>query len=174
MKIEFLNEYTPLINDRLYEFIEKMDAPQKLKEAMLYSISAGGKRLRPCLMMQFYKVLGYNPKEILDFACAVEMIHTYSLIHDDLPCMDDDDMRRGKPSCHIAFGEDIALLAGDAMLTAAFEIASENTDTANAVKCINLLAKAAGMCGMCAGQCLDLQSENRQISADELKEIHKG
>ena len=174
MKIEFLNEYTPLINDRLYEFIEKMDAPQKLKEAMLYSISAGGKRLRPCLMMQFYKVLGYNPKEILDFACAVEMIHTYSLIHDDLPCMDNDDMRRGKPSCHIAFGEDIALLAGDAMLTAAFEIASENTDTANAVKCINLLAKAAGMCGMCAGQCLDLQSENRQISADELKEIHKG
>lgn len=174
MKIEFLNEYTPLINERLYEFIEKMDAPQKLKEAMLYSISAGGKRLRPCLMMQFYKVLGYNPKEILDFACAVEMIHTYSLIHDDLPCMDDDDMRRGKPSCHIAFGEDIALLAGDAMLTAAFEIASENTDTANAVKCINLLAKAAGMCGMCAGQCLDLQSENRQISADELKEIHKG
>ena len=174
MKIEFLNEYTPLINERLYEFIEKMDAPQKLKEAMLYSISAGGKRLRPCLMMQFYKVLGYNPKEILDFACAVEMIHTYSLIHDDLPCMDDDDMRRGKPSCHIAFGEDIALLAGDAMLTAAFEIASENTDNANAVKCINLLAKAAGMCGMCAGQCLDLQSENRQISADELKEIHKG
>lgn len=174
MKIKFLNEYTPLINDRLYEFIEKMDAPQKLKEAMLYSISAGGKRLRPCLMMQFYKVLGYNPKEILDFACAVEMIHTYSLIHDDLPCMDNDDMRRGKPSCHIAFGEDIALLAGDAMLTAAFEIASENTDTANAVKCINLLAKAAGMCGMCAGQCLDLQSENRQISADELKEIHKG
>ena len=174
MKIEFLNEYTPLINDRLYEFIEKMDAPQKLKEAMLYSISAGGKRLRPCLMMQFYKVLGYNPKEILDFACAVEMIHTYSLIHDDLPCMDNDDMRRGKPSCHIAFGEDIALLAGDAMLTAAFEIASENTDTANAVKCINLLAKAAGMCGMCAGQCLDLQSENRRISADELKEIHKG
>lgn len=174
MKIEFLNEYTPLINNRLYEFIEKMDAPQKLKEAMLYSISAGGKRLRPCLMMQFYKVLGYNPKEILDFACAVEMIHTYSLIHDDLPCMDNDDMRRGKPSCHIAFGEDIALLAGDAMLTAAFEIASENTDTANAVKCINLLAKAAGMCGMCAGQCLDLQSENRQISADELKEIHKG
>lgn len=174
MKIDFLSEYAKLINQRLNDFIENKDAPETLKKAMLYSISAGGKRLRPGLMMQFYKVLGYDPKDILDLACAVEMIHTYSLIHDDLPCMDDDDMRRGKPSCHIAFGEDIALLAGDAMLTAAFEIASEKADNVNLAKCVNLLAKAAGMCGMCAGQCLDLQSENKDISADELKEIHKG
>ena len=89
-----------------------------LLEAMSYSASAGGKRIRPKLLMEFMRVAGGNPEDALNFAVALEMIHTYSLIHDDLPCMDNDDMRRGKPSCHIAFGEDIALLAGDALLNA--------------------------------------------------------
>ena len=160
----------------LKEYMPKEEGYQKtIMEAMNYSLCAGGKRLRPALMMQFAKALGCESESVLDFACAIEMIHTYSLIHDDLPCMDNDDIRRGKPSCHIAFGEDIALLAGDSLLTAAFEIASESKVLPQkAISCIGEIAKTAGMCGMCAGQCLDLESENRQITADELKEIHKG
>ena len=175
MGIEFLKEYGEIVSERIYEFLSSKNAPKQLIDAMLYSVGAGGKRLRPSLMMQFAKALGCEPELVLDFACAVEMIHTYSLIHDDLPCMDNDDVRRGKPSCHIAFGEDIALLAGDSLLTAAFEIASESEVLPQkAVMCIGEIAKASGMCGMCAGQCLDLESENKQITADELKEIHKG
>ena len=175
MKLDFLNECSELINNRINEIFDQQSSPEILKKAMLYSITAGGKRLRPALTMQFYKALGGKYEDILDLACAVEMIHTYSLIHDDLPCMDDDDTRRGKPSCHIAFGEDIALLAGDALLTLAFETASSNKGDANRVlKSVNILSKAAGMCGMCAGQTLDLESEDKQITADNLKEIHKG
>lgn len=175
MGIEFLKEYGEVVSKRIYEFLSAKNAPKQLIDAMIYSVGAGGKRLRPALMMQFAKALGCESESVLDFACAIEMIHTYSLIHDDLPCMDNDDIRRGKPSCHIAFGEDIALLAGDSLLTAAFEIASESKCLPQkTVMCISEIAKTAGMCGMCGGQCLDLESENRQITADELKEIHKG
>ena len=119
---EVLLCYSKMIEQRLDEILQSnSDAPEVLNNAMRYSLLAGGKRLRPAIMLEFYKVLGGDPEDILNFACAVEMIHTYSLIHDDLPCMDDDDMRRGKPSCHIAFGEDIALLAGDSLVTLAFE-----------------------------------------------------
>ncbi len=172
MRIDFLKKFGDKVSRRLYEIISNQSAPQILKDAMLYSIDAGGKRLRPALMLEFYDILGGNTDEIIDIACAVEMIHTYSLIHDDLPCMDNDDMRRGKPSCHIAFGEDIALLAGDALLTLAFESAS-NIKSKNALLAVNCLAKAAGMCGMCAGQALDLQSENKIVSAETLKSIHE-
>ena len=132
-------DYKSKVESELNKIIEKHAAPPILKEAMNYSLSAGGKRIRPCLMLEFYRVLGKNPDEILNFACAVEMIHTYSLIHDDLPCMDDDDMRRGKPSNHKVFGEANALLAGDALLTLAFETAADvdkNIHANRAIKAI--------------------------------------
>ncbi len=153
------------------------DSPEILKNAMYYSISAGGKRIRPVLLLEFYKLLGGNEDDILNFAAAIEMIHTYSLIHDDLPCMDNDDMRRGKPSCHKAFGEDVALLAGDALLTLAFETASnisDKIDPKRAVLAINALSKAAGMCKMVGGQVIDLQSEGKKISLETLEKLQSG
>lgn len=153
------------------------DTPDILKQAMVYSISAGGKRIRPALMLEFYRILGGEPEKIVNFAAALEMIHTYSLIHDDLPCMDDDDMRRGQPSCHIKFGEDIALLAGDALLTQAFNTAADtDSDIApeRAVKAIGALSFAAGMCRMVGGQVMDLQSEGKKITADELEKLQYG
>lgn len=170
-------KYKDLIEKELIESVEKQDAPKVLKDAMVYSLLAGGKRIRPCLMLEFYRVLGKNPKDILNFCCAVEMIHTYSLIHDDLPCMDDDDFRRGKPSNHKVFGETNALLAGDALLTFAFETAScvnANIKPENAVKAVNLLAKAAGMCQMVGGQVLDLEAEGKNISVEDLEKIQSG
>lgn len=170
-------DYKTKIDCKLTEIIDSHNAPAILKEAMRYSLASGGKRIRPCLMLEFYRVLGGNPDDILRFACAVEMIHTYSLIHDDLPCMDDDDMRRGKPSNHIAFGEANALLAGDALLTLAFETAAdinENIDASRAVKAIKHIADAAGMCKMVGGQVLDLESEGKEISLKELEKIQEG
>lgn len=175
---KMLNEYAKLIDNRLTEILDSInDTPDILKQAMEYSLLAGGKRIRPALMLEIYRCLDKNPLDILNFACAVEMIHTYSLIHDDLPCMDNDDMRRGKPSCHIVFGEDTALLAGDALLTLAFEVAADIKDSIvplAAVKAIKLLANAAGMCNMVGGQVLDLQSENKKIAKDQLDKIHQG
>lgn len=165
------------IEKELKCIFDNHDAPETLKESMWYSLSAGGKRIRPCLMLEFYRILGKNPDDIINFACAVEMIHTYSLIHDDLPCMDDDDMRRGKPSNHKVFGEANALLAGDALLTLAFETAadiSEGIRPENAVKATKLLADAAGMCKMVGGQVLDLDAEGKQILLSELEKIQEG
>lgn len=170
-------KYKDLIENKLYSIIENHDAPEVLKKSMLYSLSAGGKRIRPCLMLEFYRILGGNVEDIINFACAVEMIHTYSLIHDDLPCMDDDDMRRGKPSNHKVFGEANALLAGDALLTLSFETASDiskNIDALSAVKAIKHLSDAAGMCKMVGGQVLDLESEGKEISLNLLEKIQEG
>ena len=170
-------DYKSKVESELNKIIEKHAAPPILKEAMNYSLSAGGKRIRPCLMLEFYRVLGKNPDEILNFACAVEMIHTYSLIHDDLPCMDDDDMRRGKPSNHKVFGEANALLAGDALLTLAFETAADvdkNINANRAIKAIKHIAEAAGMCKMVGGQVLDLESEGKDITLSELEKIQDG
>jgi len=177
MSYKDIFKYKDLIEKKLVNIVESKDAPNVLKEAMIYSLSAGGKRIRPCLMMEFYRVLGKNPEEILNFACAVEMIHTYSLIHDDLPCMDNDDFRRGKPSNHKVFGETNALLAGDALLTLSFETASdlnEKTSAKNAIKAIKYLADAAGMCKMVGGQVLDLEAEGKNITVNELENIQKG
>lgn len=177
MSFDRILSYKSLIETQLEKRIKEKNAPDVLKEAMLYSLSAGGKRIRPCLMLEFYRCLGGNPEDILNFACAVEMIHTYSLIHDDLPCMDDDDMRRGKPSNHKVFGEANALLAGDALLTFAFETAcdiSEKIKPENAVKAVKHLADSAGMAKMVGGQVLDLSSENKQISLEELEKIQEG
>ena len=142
-------------------------------EAMRYSVSVGGKRIRPVLLLESCRLCGGDPEDALPFACALEMIHTYSLIHDDLPCMDDDDLRRGQPSCHKKFGEATALLAGDALLTHAFAVcanskaAKENPE--RAVCAISLLSQRAGAAGMIGGQEIDLASEGKQISLETLQ-----
>ena len=139
-----------------------------------YSLLGGGKRIRPFLANEVCLMLGGDSRASMPFAMAVEMIHTYSLIHDDLPCMDDDDMRRGKPSNHKVFGEAYALLAGDALLTNAFAVASSNSfvDAKTVVKALQLIAEAAGDAGMIGGQFIDLEGEIRRLSLDELLVLH--
>jgi geranylgeranyl diphosphate synthase, type II len=144
------------------------DVPPVLREAMAYSLFAGGKRLRPALAMGAAEVVSGNDTPALPAACALEMIHTYSLIHDDLPCMDDDDLRRGKPTAHKKFGEAIAVLAGDALLTLAFDIAA-STGRADIVR---LIAQASGAEGMAGGQVLDVLNEGKAITIDDLRKIH--
>lgn len=170
-----MQAYIEKIEDKLAEFTQdKPEIQGIVSEAMEYSLSAGGKRLRPILMLEFYRMCGGNDLDsILEIACSVELIHTYSLIHDDLPCMDDDDFRRGKPSCHKAFPEDIALLSGDALNTLAFEVISEaaiagKIPAEKAVMLISVLSKAAGKDGMVGGQVIDLQTENEEIDIQTL------
>ena len=177
---KMLKDYAEITEKALIGFLPKEnEAPHDICEAVSYSLLAGGKRIRPALVMGFYTLCGgKEPKDVLPLACAEEMIHTYSLIHDDLPCMDNDLLRRGKPSCHAAFGEATALLAGDALLTLAFETATKcDADIISpdkTIKCISVLANAAGMCGMIAGQIRDLDAENRTISAEELTVLQYG
>ncbi len=159
----------------LKDCVAKLSAPEELKEAMLYSLLAGGKRLRPYLCLAFCRLCGGNEQDALPFAAAVEMIHTYSLIHDDLPCMDNDDLRRGKPANHIRFGEANALLAGDALLNLAFESVLCSDLPADLVKeGLAVLGQKAGACGMIGGQTLDLAAE--KITPDEkmLLQINRG
>lgn len=164
-------EYINLVNTRLSELLKGEN--DIVYEAMKYSVENGGKRIRPVLVLESCKMCGGDISSALDVACALEMIHTYSLIHDDLPCMDDDDMRRGKPSCHVKFGEEYALLAGDALLTYAFEvIAGADIDDTKKVKAISCLSRNAGFSGMVGGQVIDLQSEGKKISYDTLREMH--
>ncbi len=142
-------------------------------EAMLYSIKAGGKRLRPVIMMLTAKMLGTEPEKVLPFASAMEMIHTYSLIHDDLPSMDNDDLRRGKPTNHKVFGEATAILAGDALLTKAFEVATWNVqdaDPVRVIKALECLATASGADGMVGGQIIDIESHDEDLEL--LKYLH--
>ena len=173
-----LKAHADTVNAYLEQLFDGItDTPDILKRAMIYSVSAGGKRIRPALMLEFYRILGGEPKNAVNFAAALEMIHTYSLIHDDLPCMDDDDMRRGQPSCHIKFGEDIALLAGDALLTLAFNTAADidgDILPERAIKAIGALSFAAGMSRMVGGQVMDLQSEGKTITAAELEKLQYG
>ncbi len=171
-----LNRYAALTAD----FIEKNTAYKEdclyksVIDAMQYSALAGGKRIRPAILLEFYSILGGNVQDALPFAAALEMIHTYSLIHDDLPCMDDDDMRRGRPSCHIAYGESTALLAGDGLLTLAFSVAAKakNIPTDRIAKAIAVLADCAGIHGMIGGQVIDLESENKSIDLPTLQAMH--
>lgn len=146
----------------------------ELYEAMGYSLYAGGKRIRPLLMQLSYEAVG-GKEDITPYLCAIEMIHTYSLIHDDLPAMDNDDLRRGKPTNHKVFGEATAILAGDALLNGAFEIMLEDAmqhDDMNRVRAAHLLAEASGAYGMIGGQILDMQSEGKRIDQDTLDAIH--
>ena len=145
-----------------------------LVDSMRYSLTAGGKRVRPMLAIEFSKLCGGNEEAVMPFACALEMIHTYSLIHDDLPCMDNDDLRRGKPTNHKVFGEAAALLGGSGLLTLAFEtVLSEKAVKLNGYeKCVKagrLLAECAGVNGMLGGQIIDLESENKQVPVEHLR-----
>ena len=144
------------------------------KSAMLYSLTARGKRIRPHLLYTVLKGYSVNPEIGNPFACALEMIHTYSLIHDDLPAMDNDDLRRGLPTCHKQFDEATAILAGDGLLTYAFEVAaSSNEDSDTVIKCISILSQMAGPSGMVFGQQLDLEAENKEIDWNMLQRIHE-
>lgn len=166
---ERYSQYILKIEERLQSLME-FKTDDIVTQAMKYSLFAGGKRIRALLTLEFCNLCSGDIHKALDYACAVEMIHTYSLIHDDLPCMDDDDMRRGKPSCHIQFGEDYALLAGDGLLTHAFEVISKsnNSDT-NKIKAIKTLSECAGCSGMIGGQTLDLINECKVVDLDTIK-----
>ncbi|HEX9190769.1 MAG TPA: farnesyl diphosphate synthase, partial [Candidatus Deferrimicrobiaceae bacterium] len=154
---------------------EGCGVPSPLREAMSYSLMAGGKRVRPVLLLAAGNAVGGSEEEMLPFACAVEFVHTYSLIHDDLPAMDDDDFRRGKPTCHRAYGEATAILAGDGLLTEAFRLMAESplasARPGRAVRAIADLARAAGACGMVGGQQLDLAAAPGVSSPMDVEEI---
>ena len=144
-----------------------------LDESMRYSLLAGGKRIRPVLALAFCDALGGDIEKALPAACALEMIHTYSLIHDDLPCMDDDVLRRGKPTNHVVYGECTATLAGDALQSLAFEtLASAPLESGRIVRCLKILSEAAGYRGMCQDQFLDMEGEGKSLTAEELTHIN--
>ena len=151
--------------------------PQALHRAMRYSLMAGGKRLRPTLVLASGEAFGADTDRLMPAACAFEMIHTYSLIHDDLPAMDNDDLRRGRPTCHKAFGEAVAVLAGDALLTQAFRVLASEAPTRNPerqIRVIREIANAAGtLDGMIGGQMVDIESEGKQVDALTLEYIHR-
>ena len=170
-----LLENAKLVEKALADFTAEQDADfAEELEAERYALLSRAKRIRPTLVLEFCRLFGGSEAAALPFACAVEMIHTYSLIHDDLPCMDDDDMRRGRPTCHKVYGEATALLAGDGLLTRAFSVLASNTavsgDTAR--DAVAVLARAAGSFGMIGGQVMDLAGEHKKLSLASLKKLH--
>ncbi len=170
-----LRENAQLVERELECLFAREDADfSRVLAAQRHSLFAGGKRIRPTLVLEFCRLYGGCDEAALPFAAAVEMLHTYSLIHDDLPCMDDDDLRRGKPTCHKAFDEATAVLAGDALLTRSFEVLAGNTAVRDAtVRAATLaLARAAGDFGMIGGQVMDLAGESEQLSLDMLQKLH--
>lgn len=172
-----LKERANYIEELLNRYMPKEEGYQRtIMESMNYSLRAGGKRLRPILTLEACKVVGGNEKDVIPFAVAIEMIHTYSLIHDDLPALDNDELRRGRKTNHIVYGEDMAILAGDALLNYAFEIMISNSiekeNPKKYLKAINEIAKSSGIYGMIGGQVVDVQSENKQIPKDKLDYIH--
>lgn len=166
-----LEIYLDLIENYLDKAIDQTDFDEEIiADAMRYSLQNGGKRIRPVLVLEFARLCGGDVEKALPFAAALEMIHTYSLIHDDLPCMDNDDMRRGKPSCHVKFGEEYALLAGDGLLTLAFStLTKADVSAQQIVKAVRVLSDYAGYKGMIGGQTVDLMSEGKKIGLDRLK-----
>lgn len=169
-----LKEYKTLVDGYLAKvFADRGYEYQEVLDAMCYSVVAGGKRIRPILTLEFGKVCGTDTEKLLPLACAVELVHTYSLIHDDLPCMDDDDTRRGQPSCHIKFGEATALLAGDALLTMAFGlITKSDLDDKSKIEAVKILSHNAGVHGMIGGQVVDLAHEGKRVSCEQLDTIN--
>ncbi|EKO3565231.1 (2E,6E)-farnesyl diphosphate synthase [Vibrio metschnikovii] len=175
--IEALSSFQQRNNQQLDEWLHRLPYPHlPLIEAMRYGLLLGGKRARPYLVYITGQMLGCELTDLDTPACAVECVHAYSLIHDDLPAMDDDDLRRGKPTCHIKFDEATAILTGDALQTLAFTILAEGQlsthGETNRIKMVQALAEASGAQGMCLGQALDLAAENRRITLDELETIH--
>jgi geranylgeranyl diphosphate synthase, type II len=172
---DYLHRRKSLIDHELPKTISSLQVPSVLKESMNYSLNAGGKRLRPILLLAVMESFNKDFKLGLQAACAVEMIHTYSLIHDDLPAMDNDDLRRGKPTNHKVFGDAIAILAGDALLTHSFHvIASMDYISSDVkIKLIQLLSEASGAEGMVGGQTADIEAENKIVTVGELEHIHR-
>jgi geranylgeranyl diphosphate synthase type II len=169
---QFLLQQAQAVSDTLDRMLPaEEERPALLHQAMRYSVFAGGKRLRPALCVAACEACGGTAEQAMDAACALEILHTYTLIHDDLPAMDDDTLRRGRPTCHIAFDEATAILAGDALLTLAFEVLAD-------VPCIGSslvleLAKASGSCGVIGGQAEDLAAESKEPDADLVEYIHR-
>lgn len=174
---DYLSERRALVERFLDRSVPPEDTPpETISRAVRYSLFAGGKRLRPILVLASTEAVGGEIEEAVPAAAALEMIHTYSLIHDDLPAMDDDSLRRGQPTSHVVFGEAIAILAGDALLTHAFRVlasGSSRMDAAKRLEAIALLADAAGASGMVGGQVADLEAEGRAVDGDALEFIHR-
>jgi geranylgeranyl diphosphate synthase type II len=174
----YLKEKAERINQALEKYLpEEEIIPRNLHQAMRYSVMAGGKRIRPALMMAACEAAGGDAEKVVPVACAMEMIHTYSLIHDDLPAMDDDDFRRGRPTCHKVFGEAMAVLAGDALLTEAFVLLSAPATVSGLPegtlqRIIQIIARNAGSFGMVGGQAVDIESEGKVIDPPTLDYIH--
>ena len=163
------NEYKKLVDSKLSEFFNPSGMSYDgLLESMHYSLTAGGKRIRPALVLEFCRISGGDVEKALPVACAIEMLHTYSLIHDDLPCMDNDDLRRGKPTNHVVYGECTATLAAEAFGT----IARSELPAENKIACVEILADAVGSDGMCAGQYLDMVGESKRLTEEELDDIN--
>ncbi len=172
---QILQQYRVDVDEGLKKYLVSLDCPSRLKESMAYSLMVGGKRIKSALLLAAYSMFEPRGLDPLPTACAIEMIHTYSLIHDDLPAMDDDDMRRGQPSNHKKFGEATAILAGDALLTEAFAFMAghlPSDHTVQGVKALHEVAVAAGAVGMVGGQVLDTLETGHRVGLDELKTIH--
>jgi len=175
----YLNQQVARVDAALRDYLPSETVrPAALHGAMHYSVFAGGKRIRPVLMMASCEAVGGRAERVLPAACAIEMIHTYSLVHDDLPAMDDDDFRRGRPTNHKVYGEAIAILAGDALLTEAFVLLSRpevwaEVDADTVRRVIHQLAKSSGCAGMVGGQVVDMESEGKSIERSELEYIHR-
>ena len=172
----YLTERRGTVEEALDRYLPSLDrTPEKLHEAIRYSVLAPGKRLRPILVLASAEAVGGDPADVLPTACALECIHVFSLIHDDLPCMDDDDYRRGRLTNHKVYGEAMAMLAGDALLTLAFELVADNARNQppdRIVRALKLISTATGTWGMVGGQVVDIESEGREISFDTLRYIH--
>ncbi len=173
-----LDTYRALVEAALPTYLPTpKDGEKTVCEAMAYACEAGGKRLRPVLLTAFAALAGGDVQAVQPFACAIEMIHSYSLVHDDMPCMDNSPLRRGKPSVHVRFGEDMALLCGDALLNRAFETVLSAKDNAipadRRLRASFVLARAAGIRGMIGGQTIDLENEGKSVSVELVEELHR-
>ena len=172
----FVSSHKEMVETELKARVESLACPEILKESMVYSLKAGGKRIRPLLVFAVLDAFGKETKTGLEAACAIEMIHTYSLIHDDLPSMDDDDLRRGKPTNHIVFGEANAILAGDALLTLSFDLLAgmnhPGVSPGQQLELIRKISTSAGPEGMVGGQVADMEAEGNEITIDGLEYIH--
>jgi len=177
---EKMQAYQSLIEESLPKYLPATDTPwATTARAMAYACEGGGKRLRPVLMMAFADLCGGDAKSVLPFACALEMIHSSSLVHDDLPCMDNSPLRRGKPSVHVEFGEDMALLAGDSLLNRAYEVMLDPASAPEIpvdarLRAAFVIAQATGIDGMMGGQTMDLESEHKRIDAETLETLQRG
>jgi geranylgeranyl diphosphate synthase, type II len=172
---DYMNHYIKIIEQEIRNQLEKLKIPKQLKDSMLYSMNAGGKRLRPILLIASYEAFTNDYRKGLSSSVALEMIHTYSLIHDDLPAMDNDDYRRGKLTNHKVFDEATAILAGDALLTYSFEVIANDPllNDKEKIEIIKILSHTSGPNGMIGGQILDMKAENSEVTLQELEKIHE-